>query len=289
MKSELAVRQIELNSKEKSGAARRSSVFGTPAQILRKIWRLSYRVLAVLVFLAAWEILPRIGVIDPVFFPPLSKVISALFGVAATGELFVDIFVSLRRAILGFGMALIVAIPLGSAIGWFKKAEYFLDSLLQCFRQTSALALFPVFLLLFGIGETSKVAIVFWGAVWAVLMNTIVGVRNVDRLLVKSARSMGSSNLHLFFKVIFPAAFPTIFVGIRLSATSSILILVAAEMMGSNAGVGFLLNDSESKYLIPKMYAAIITLTILGLIVNYILVFIEKRINRWKENDSAIG
>lgn len=261
----------------------------TVLQWFKTTGKIFSRCAAVILFLALWQVLPSVGIIDPVFFPPLSKVLQALYGVAVSGELIADIIASLRRAILGFGLALLVAIPLGALIGWFKKVEFVLDPLLQAFRQTSALALFPVFLLLFGIGETSKVAIVFWGAVWAVLMNTISGVRNVDPLLIKSARSMGSSNLHLFFKVIFPAAFPTIFIGIRLSATTSILILVAAEMMGSNEGLGFLLNDSQAKYLIPKMYAAIITMTIIGLIVNYILVLFEKRINKWKEDVPTVS
>lgn len=262
---------------------------GAFKSVLRKAGSIGYRSLGIILFLAAWEILPQVGVLDARFLPPFSKVLRALYDTLLSGELIKNILASLQRAFLGFGLALLVAIPLGSLIGWFKKVEALLDALLQCFRQTSALALFPVFMLLFGIGETSKVAIVFWGAVWAVLMNTIVGVRNVDTLLIKSARSMGASNLQLFFKVIFPAAFPTIFVGIRLSATASILILVAAEMMGANAGIGYMVNDAEANYLIPKMYAAILTLTILGLILNYILVFIEKRINRWQENTSTFS
>jgi NitT/TauT family transport system permease protein len=119
---------------------------------------------------------------------------------------------------------------------------------------------------------------------WAILLNTISGVKNVDPLLIKSAKSMGATRLSLFFKVILPAAFPSIFVGIRLSATTAILLLIATEMMGANQGLGFLLNDSEVKYLIPKMYGAIITMTILGFILNYILVAFEKRITRWKED-----
>jgi len=249
-----------------------------------KIYKIIYRMLFVIIFLALWEIAPRVGWVDTVFLPPFSKVIEELFTMIISGEIFEHILISLQRAFLGFSLALVISIPLGSLIGWFKKLEFFADPLLQLFRQTSALALFPVFLLFFGIGELSKVAIIFWGVQWAILLSTISGVKNVDPLLIKSAISMGATRLTLFFKVILPAAFPTIFVGIRLSATTSILILIAAEMMGANKGLGFLLTDSEVKYLIPKMYAAIITMTILGFILNYILVAIEKRITRWKED-----
>jgi NitT/TauT family transport system permease protein len=118
---------------------------------------------------------------------------------------------------------------------------------------------------------------------WAILLNTIAGVKNIDPLLIKSAKSMGTSPLKLFVKVIIPASIPSIFIGIRLSATTSILILIAAEMIGASAGLGFLLYDAEVKYQIPRMYASIITMSMLGLIVNYSLVAVEKRVTRWKE------
>ncbi len=242
-----------------------------------------YRILSVLIFLSIWEIAPRLGIVDTIFLPPFSKVAIAFWNLLITGELFGHIGISLYRSLLGFGLGLSVAIPLGLVIGWFKGFERFIDPLVQTFRQTSTLALFPVFILLFGIGETSKVAVIFWGVQWAVLLNTISGVKSIDPLLIKSARSMGISSLSLFIKVILPASLPSIFTGVRLSATHSILILIAAEMLGANAGLGYLLFFAEANFLIPKMYAAIITMSLLGLIVNYSLVAFEKRATRWKE------
>ncbi|WP_242949577.1 ABC transporter permease [Clostridium pasteurianum] len=134
----------------------------------------------------------------------------------------------------------------------------------------------------FGIGETSKIAIVFWGVWSAILLNTISGVKNVDPILIKSAKSMAASQLTVFTKVVLPSAFPSIITGIRISATSSILVLIAAEMMGASSGIGYLLYDTQMKYQIPKMYASIVTMSLLGLIINYIIVAFEKRISRWK-------
>ncbi|MDF2571874.1 MAG: ssuC 10, partial [Sporomusa sp.] len=248
----------------------------------------AYRFLAIGLFLLLWEIAPRIGLADPVFLPPFSKVFAALCNLIASGELFKHLAVSLRRSIIGFSLGMMISIPLGLTIGWFKKFETFIDPLLQTFRQTSTLALFPVFILLFGIGEISKVAIIFWGVQWAILLNTIAGVKNVDPLLIKAARSMGTSSLKIFIKVVIPASIPSIFTGIRLSATTSILILIAAEMIGANAGLGFLLYDAEVKYQIPTMYAAILTMSMLGLMLNYLLVAIEKRVTSWKE-EPAVG
>jgi NitT/TauT family transport system permease protein len=253
----------------------------------KKIGNAFYRLLAVFVFLLLWEVVPRVGLADPTFLPPFSKVALAFFDMIRTGELFHHLFVSIRRSFLGFILGLAIAVPFGLLIGWFKSVEDFVDPLLQTFRQTSTLALFPVFILLFGIGELSKVAIIFWGVQWAILLNTISGVKTIDPLLIKSARSMGASPLTLFIKVILPAAMPSIFTGIRLSATTSILILIAAEMIGASAGLGFLLYDAEVKYQIPKMYAAIVTMSILGLVVNYILVMVEKRVTYWKEETNG--
>jgi len=183
----------------------------------------------------------------------------------------------------GLFLAVAIGIPLGIFIGWFKSVEKLLDPLLQVFRNTSTLALFPVFILLFGLGELSKVAIIFWGTLWATLLNTINGVKSVDHLLIKAARSMSASNFFIFRKIVLPAATPSIITGFRLSASTSILILVAAEMLGSNSGLGFLIFYSEQKYDIAEMYSGIMTISILGLLINYLIVAFEKRLLVWKK------
>ncbi|MBM7865605.1 ABC transporter permease [Heliomicrobium gestii] len=241
-----------------------------------------YRLLAVLLFLLLWEIAPRWGWVDSTFLPPFSQVAQALGKLILSGELFKHIAASLQRALLGFSLGLAVSIPLGLLIGWFRGFERFIDPLLQTFRQTSAMALFPVFILLFGIGEISKLAIIFWSVQWPILLSTISGVKNVDPLLIKAARSMGASPLTLFHKVVLPASLPSIFTGIRLSATYSILILIAAEMMGAKSGLGYLIFDSEIRFEIGEMYAAIVTMSLVGLAINYTLVALEKRFTAWK-------
>lgn len=256
-------------------------------RIFTKIYHILYSLAAIILFLLLWQLAPQLGLADKLFLPPFSDVARALWNLIISGTLFQHLLISLQRAFLGFTLGLVIAVPLGLAIGWYKGFERFIDPLLQTFRQTSALALFPVFILIFGIGEVSKVAIIFWSVQWPILLNTISGVKHVDPLLIKSARSMGTSPLTLFIKVIIPSAFPSIFTGIRLSATYAILILIAAEMLGASAGLGFLLFDSEVKFAIPDMYAAIITMSLLGLAVNYLLVKLEGRLIHWKEEISA--
>lgn len=238
---------------------------------------------AILAVLLIWELIPRVGLIDRFVLPTFTDTLKGAAGLGITGELFKHIAVSLQRAFYGFILAVGISVPLGIFMGWFKRLERIMNPLLELGRNTPVLALYPVFILFFGVGEVSKVAIIFWGAIWPTLLNTVYGVKNVDPLLIKSARSMGVSVFTLFRKVILPATTPSILTGFRLSAAVAILILVAAEMLNANAGLGFMIFYYESRYQIPEMYSGIILLSILGVLVNYLLLTVEKRLTRWKE------
>ncbi len=249
----------------------------------QSLYRTPRKIIALLVFFLLWELLPASGVISKAYFAPPSEVFEALIRLIASGELWIHTSISLQRAITGFGLAAMIMIPLGFLMGWYKGFEEIADGLLQTLRQTSSLSLFPVFILFLGIGEISKIAVIFWGAQWPILLNTISGVKSVDPLLIKSARSMGSSAISLFRKVVIPSSLPSIITGLRLSATHSIIVLVAAEMIGAKSGLGYSVINWEYNFMIPEMYAAIVMLALLGLITNYSLVWLEKTTTKWKE------
>ncbi|WP_269802702.1 ABC transporter permease [Actinocorallia populi] len=241
-----------------------------------------HRSLAILLFLALWESAPRLGLVDAVFLPPFSEVLLALKELAAGGALREHAEASLIRSLAGFALAILVMIPLGLVLGWYKPVADFLDPLLELFRNTAALALLPVFTLILGLGETSKISIITYACAWPILLNTIAGVKGVDPLLVKSARSLGLPPYRLFQKVILPAAVPTIFTGVRLAGAYSILVLVAAEMVGAKAGLGFLINDAQFNFRIPDMYAGIIAISVVGLAFNALLLRLERRFSTWR-------
>ncbi|HVZ31081.1 MAG TPA: ABC transporter permease [Polyangiaceae bacterium] len=243
---------------------------------------LARRWTAILVFLTLWEIAPRVGLISASYVPPFSVVAARLANGLLSGELVQHLVASLSRSLAGFALALGVGLPLGFALGWFQKFERFVDPLVQLIRQVPALALLPLFIMLLGVGELSKIVIIFYGAQWAIQLNTVSGVKNVDPLLIKLARSLGLSRSDLFRKIVLPAALPTIFTGLRLSATRCILIIVMAEMMGGKAGIGYVLKSSEYSYDIVTMYAAIMLLSLLGLATNYLLVALERHFTGWK-------
>ncbi|MEV7611482.1 ABC transporter permease [Streptomyces sp. NPDC089799] len=263
----------------RSAAAALAVVRGLKAALVRSV--------AILALLALWEIAPRAGLVDSTFLPPISEVAVAWWELALDGQLAEHTEASLTRSFGGFGIAVLVAVPLGLLIGWYRPVADVLGPLLELFRNTAALALLPVFVLLLGIGETSKVSIVVYACVWPILLNTISAVRNADPTLIRLARSMDLSTPRLFQKVILPASVPTIFTGIRLAGAISILVLVAAEMIGAKAGLGYLINASQFNFAIPQMYAGIITISAIGVAFNQLLVTVERRLSLWRVPASA--
>ncbi|SKD01157.1 ABC transporter permease [Paraburkholderia hospita] len=241
--------------------------------------------IAIVAFIALWEVLPRAGWVDATFLPPFSTVLRALFDMVVSGELGVHLLASAARAATGFAIAVAVGVPLGLFIGWYRTLADVLNPLLELFRNTAPLALLPVFVLVLGMGETSKVSMVIYSCIWPVLLNTVTGVRNVDPLLIRSARSMGLKPVQLFLKVVLPASVPAVFTGIRVAGAYSILVLIAAEMVGAKAGLGYLVNYSQFTFEIPKMYAGIVTLAVLGLAFNQAVVVAERRLTAWRGED----
>ena len=232
--------------------------------------------------LLLWEALSRFGWVDRTFLPPFSQVAQTLIAGIASGEIPGHLTASAGRALSGFLIAIVIGVPLGLVIGWYRRVGEILNPLLELFRNTAPLALLPVFVLMLGMGETSKIAMVLYSCLWPIVLNTVTGVREVDPLLIRSARAMGLSQARLFRKVVLPAATPTVFTGIRIAGAYAILVLVAAEMVGAKEGLGYLVNYSQFTFEIPKMYAGIITLSLLGLAFNAVLLRIERRLMAWK-------
>ncbi|MGJ7536515.1 MULTISPECIES: ABC transporter permease [Variovorax] len=248
----------------------------------RGLGRVAERGIGIVIFLALWEALPRLGIVSDAYLSPPSAVIASIAQLVDTGQLWKHMAASLQRSLWGLVLASFFGVVLGLLIGSSKRLAAIVDPVLQLFRQTSAFALFPVFILFLGIGELSKVAIIFWASFWPVLLSTVSGVKQVDRLLVNSALSMGASQRFIFFKVVLPASLPSIFTGVRLAGAYSITALVAAEMIGAHSGLGFLTLNSQETFQIPTMYAGILLLAVLGLVLNYLLALLERRLLRWR-------
>jgi len=244
---------------------------------------LDYYGLALLVLL--WELAPRLGWIDAQFFPPLSLVFQEAVKITVTGELLNHIVASLQRTVQGLLVAIVLAVPAGFVLaGWFPRLTAFLSPLLKLLGQINAFSLFPLFVLFFGIGELAKFCIIFWSCLWPILFTTIGGVKGVDPLLIKVSRSMGSGRLTLFARVLLPGSLPSIFTGIRLGATVAFLMLIAAEMIGANFGLGYLIHYSNVNSVIPRIYLGVLVIAFLGMSINYLVHWIEGRVVTWKQD-----
>ena len=260
-------------------------VVRSPSRLLklaRSLGRVAERGIGIVLFLALWEAVPRLGIVSDAYLSPPSAVLASIVQLLENGQLWKHVAASLQRSLWGLVLASVAGVVLGLLVGGFRGLAAIVDPVLQLFRQTSAFALFPVFILFLGIGELSKVAIIFWASFWPVLLSTVGGVKQVDRLLVNSALSMGASRRFVFFKVVLPASLPSIFTGVRLAGAYSITALVAAEMIGAHSGLGFLTLNSQETFQIPTMYAGILLLATLGLLLNYLLALLERRLLRWR-------
>lgn len=224
------------------------------------------------VFLALWELLPRAGVIDPVFLPPLSTVAETVAGLWQGGDLQTHALVSLRRALGGFLAAVVLGLPLGLVVGgWFPRIQAALEPLMELFAQANPVVLFHIIILFLGIGEGAKTFIIGWLCLWPVAFSAMNGVRNADPLLLKAARSLGVGRLRLFVSVVIPSAAPSIFDGLRLSAGYAFIMLIAAEMMGASSGLGWLVIQAQESYHVARIFAGATVITALALAVDGIL------------------
>lgn len=240
--------------------------------------------LSIILFFILWEAAPRLGLVEQTFIAPPTVVLSTIWDLLKTGEIFTHIGFSLWRALLGFALAAVVAIPLGFFLGgWYKTFQRVVTPLLRLLGEVNPFALFPVFILLFGIGEVSKVAMIFWVCQWPILFHTITGVKGVDPLLIKSARSMGADRKTLLLKVVLPAAAPSVFTGLKIGSGTAFFMLIAAEMIGASSGLGWLVWNAQVNYQIPRLFAATVTISVLGLIINWIFIRVERRLLAWQE------
>jgi NitT/TauT family transport system permease protein len=238
--------------------------------------------LASAVLLGLWELAPRLGWIDSQFFPPPSKILAAAAVLVGSGELFLHIGASLARALIGFSVAITIAIPTGVVLaGRYPRATQVLSGLLSLLGQINAFTLFPLFVLFFGIGEAAKFGIIFWSCLWPVLGCTILGVRKIDPTIIKGARALGCDQATLFRAVLLPAALPAIFSGARVGAGVAFLMLAAAEMIGAQAGLGWLVQNASMNYNIPRLYVAAVAIALMGISIDKSLHSYERHVIRW--------
>jgi NitT/TauT family transport system permease protein len=221
--------------------------------------------LSVMAFLALWELAPRAGLVDATFTSQPSRVITAGFEIVRTGGFVHDVSLSLSEFAIGFALAIAVGVPVGLVLGRFPVLRYLMDPPIMAIYATPHLALLPIIVVWLGIGMQSKIAVVFVGGVIPILVNTMAGVRSVERSWVLAARSFCARELDVFLRVILPASLPGVILGIRLGLSRAVLGVVVAEMYQSQAGLGNEIMRYGSEFRTDYLLFDVLVVSLFGL------------------------
>jgi sulfonate transport system permease protein len=235
---------------------------------------------AVAVFLIAWETAPRLRLVDPFFTSQPSRVLAASADIVRSGTLMRDALVSMSEFATGFALALAVGVPIGLMLGTFPTLRHLVDPPLMALYATPQLALLPIIVLWLGIGMGSKVAVVFIGAVIPIVVNSLAGVRQVDRPLVLAARSFCATRRDIFVKVILPASLPAVVIGIRLGLSRAVLGVVVAEMYVSQEGIGNQIMRLGSAFRVDHLLVYVLLVSAFGLGATTAVRKLEERVAR---------
>lgn len=232
--------------------------------------------------IAAWLLLFLIWQIGSLFYSDdfLPGPVTTFAGagkLVENGDLLKDISISMSRILKGWLLGILFAIPMGLCIGYFKKIRLLFEPFLNFFRFVPAIGFITLFLLWFGVGEESKVALIFYAVIFPVIINTVAGVRTVDPSLIEASESLGASNAKIFFSVILPSAIPNIFTGVRLGLSSAIVCIVAAEMLAASEGIGYLIYTSRLYYKTDWIFIGIFTLGIIGFAADRLMMLLGRK------------
>jgi len=236
------------------------------------------------VTLVAWQLAGAFGVVSEAFLPTPLAIAKAFVNLVVTGELAHHLGVSMGRAGIGFLIGGVLGLLLGVLTGLFRKAEYVLDPSLQVFRLVPHLAIAPLIILWFGFGELSKIAIILSGSFFPLYINTFMGIRHVDNKLFEVARVLGFNRVQKLRRLILPAALPSILLGLRLSLAVAWIGLVVAELIGSQSGVGFLINEAKQNSNTEVIFVGIILFAIVGKLIDSLFKVIEHRFLFWRDS-----
>ena len=240
------------------------------------------RLVSPLLLVLLWEAGSRAGVIPPRAIAAPSAILASAWELTATGELPANLLVSLARVAAGFAIGAAVGVVLAAVAGLSRLGEDVVDAPMQMLRTLPFLALVPLFILWFGIGEAPKVALVALGATFPVYLNLFAGIRGVDPKLIEAARVFGLSGLGLVRRVVLPGALPSLLVGLRYALGVSWLSLVVAEQINATAGIGHLINDARDFLRTDVIVVGLLVYALLGLAADALVRWAERRALRWR-------
>jgi ABC-type nitrate/sulfonate/bicarbonate transport system permease component len=242
---------------------------------------------SVLLFLIVWQAAASARVVPPLFLPGPLDIVDAFIVLFAQGQIWNDIWVSGQELLYGYGLAVLIGLPLGLVMGWYRRLNYALDPFINFFYSTPRVALLPLLILWFGIGIWSKIAVVFLGSFFPIVINTIAGVRNLDAGLIKTSRSFGATDAQIFRTLALPGSVPFILAGLRLAVGHALIGMVVGELVAAQAGVGLMMAKAGATFQTSKVFAGLIIVAGTGIITTGILQRIEHRFQAWKPQNNT--
>ena len=244
--------------------------------------------LSPLILVALWEVLALRGVIDTRFFPAPHVIFASLWQMLLPsqqypgGELWYHLSISLERIAIGFMLGAVPGIIIGLAMGLFGPIRAMIQPLIDATFPIPKVALLPLFIMIFGIGEESKYAIIATAVIYLVLINTVAGVRNIDKIYLDVGKNFHASRLMMFTDVAFPGALPLILAGVKLGMGVALLVIVTAEFVGAKSGIGYLIWTSWQVFQVEKMYVGLVVIALVGFATAILLGWVERALVPWK-------
>ena len=251
-----------------------------------------YPIAVIGALLAAWEAGAQLGWLRPVQFPPPSKLARTLHQLVQEGypegiTLSTHLAVTVQRILLGYFGALVLAVPLGLAIGWVRVLDRLTEPVVAFCRSVATLSLLPIAIVWFGTGELSKVFLIGYGCFWVMLSNVIAAVKLVDPVLIRAARTMDTRAFDLFTRVALPAALPRMFAGARVALGVGFMVIVGAEMIGTIRGLGALIMEARTFYRSDITMVGMFVIGALGFLIAFGLRRLEVRLLPWQEREAV--
>jgi NitT/TauT family transport system permease protein len=244
--------------------------------------RSSLTVISLLVGLGLWELVTALGLVDPLFLPRLSTVLADLWKLMATGELWHHLLISGGEFALGMVLAIVVGLIIGMLMGLWPVADDVLGWWINGMNSVPRIALTPLLVVWFGIGLSSKAALVFLGAFFPLALSTATGVRTVNRDLLQMARSFEASPRAQFQDVILPGALPFVLTGLRLAVARGLIGIVVGEMFAARGGVGYLLAQAGDTFNMVRVFSMVIVLAVVGIVLTTLATALERRFEAWR-------
>jgi len=256
---------------------------------MSKLGSFALRWYSILVLLAAWEIVARSGFVTPRLVPSLAVIGTVFWQDLLSGELIHHSLISLYRALGGFFLAVIAGCLLGAAMARNRLVDALAEPIFSLGFPIPRIALYPIFIFIFGLGDGSKLALVFLEGMFPITLHTYQGMRSVQNTLIWAGSSMGASERQLFWRVLIPGALPMIFTGFRIALPVALIIVVSTEIIGESVGLGYYINFAAASFDNAKSLAGILAVALIGFALDRGLIALRNRLVFWQPAMTAIG